>query len=148
MPSKNTKNVLLTNLVIAWVIVCLNLHTMDIAAASQAASRELANGVWGGDHVRMVVGDAGAELEFECARGSIEGRIVSGANGGFDVSGSYTAGHGGPRKAAPGAAARARYSGRVAGETMKMTVRVEGSDKPIGTFTLARGRDPLLTKCG
>jgi hypothetical protein len=30
---------------------------------------------------------------------------------------------------------------------MRLTVRLEHGEKPVGVFTLTRGDDPLLTKC-
>jgi len=127
-----------------------------IAAASASAGtgpaapdepRRLAVGLWGGDHLRMMVTGADARLEYDCATGTIDRAIVLDARGRFAVDGSYTAEHGGPARGESAAAARARYAGRVEGDTMKLTVTLDTDRKPIGTFTLKRGDDVLLTKC-
>ena len=45
------------------------------------------------------------------------------------------------------AVARARYVGRIRGNTMTLTVTLEDPKQRIGVFTLARNDDTLLTKC-
>lgn len=117
-----------------------------LCAAASAADR-IAPGLWGGNHVRMIVTDAGARIEYDCATGTIDEPIVLDARGTFATTGSYIPEHGGPRRERPTAVARARYTGRVDGDTMKLTVTLDTDKKPIGTFTLKRGDDVLLTKC-
>jgi hypothetical protein len=95
----------------------------------------------------MLVSDAGARLEYDCATSTIDEPIVLDTRGRFRAKGSYTPERGGPRREGPAAAARARYGGRVEGETMKLTVTLEVDNEPVGTFTLKRGDDVLLTKC-
>ena len=34
-------------------------------------AKALPNGVWGGEHIRMDVTDSGADIEFDCARGTV-----------------------------------------------------------------------------
>jgi hypothetical protein len=97
--------------------------------------------------VRMVVSDVGAGLEYDCASGTIDQPIVLDARGRFAAKGSYTPERGGPRRQAPTAVARARYVGRIDGDTMKLTVTLETGNEPVGMFTLKRGDDVLLTKC-
>lgn len=110
-------------------------------------TRQLPPGLWGGEHVRMVVSTRGALLEYECASGKIDGRIILDVRGEFNTQGSYVPEHGGPRRDGDAVATRARYAGRVSGDTMRLTVRLGHGKKPVGVFTLTRGNDPLLTKC-
>jgi hypothetical protein len=110
-------------------------------------ARRVAPGLWGGHHVRMMVSDEGARLEYDCAGGTIDQPIVLDARGRFAAKGSYTPERGGPRREAPTAVARARYVGRIDGDTMKLTVTLETGKEPVGMFTLKRGDDVLLTKC-
>jgi hypothetical protein len=95
----------------------------------------------------MIVSSSGALLEYDCANGKIDQPIVLDARGGFDVQGSYASEHGGPRRDDDAVVTRAQYVGRVSGDTMRLTVRVEHRKKPVGVFTLTRGDDPLLAKC-
>jgi hypothetical protein len=104
-------------------------------------------GLWGGDHVRMVVTDAGARLEYDCAASTIDKPITADARGNFTATGIYTAERGGVRRDGRPVAVRARYTGHVTGDTMKLKVTLENSRKPIGVFTLKRGEDTLLAKC-
>ena len=95
----------------------------------------------------MIVSSSGASIEYDCASGKIDGPIVLDANGGFSARGSYVPEHGGPRRGDDASASRARYTGRVRGASMRLTVSLEQSKTPLGAFTLRRGNDPLLTKC-
>jgi hypothetical protein len=133
LPSKSR----ITNLIVAMSALC---------AAGSAADR-ISPGLWGGNHVRMIVTDAGARVEYDCATGTIDEPIALDARGTFATKGSYTPEHGGPRREPPTAVARARYVGRVDGDTMKLTVTLHTGKKPIGTFTLKRGDDVLLPRC-
>jgi len=112
-----------------------------------AQLRRVAPGLWGGDHVRMMVSRTGARLEYDCAESTIDEPIILDAKGKFTAKGSYTPDRGGPRRSGPAPAARARYVGEVSAETMKLTVTLESTKEPVGVFTLSRGEDPLLTKC-
>jgi hypothetical protein len=109
--------------------------------------RQVPPGLWGGEHVRMIVSSSGASLEYDCASGRIDGPIILDARGGFNVQGSYASERGGPRRDGDAVVTRAQYVGRVSGDTMRLTVRLEHSKKPVGVFTLTRGNDPLLAKC-
>jgi len=51
-------------------------------------NHKLPAGVWGGQHVRAEVNEAGAAFEFDCARGSIAQAIVLDGNGKFDLGGN------------------------------------------------------------
>jgi len=114
---------------------------------STAKSRTLIPGVWGGDHIRMVVGRDDARLEYDCATGTIDQPIILDASGKFIAKGSHTPEHGGPRRNQQAAVPRARYVGRVIGDTMTLTVTLEAGGQRVGVFRLKRGNDPLLTKC-
>src|SRR4029450_10162668 len=110
------------------VVIALLVGWLPSASApargdsSQADSRTLMRGVWGGDHIRMVISRDGAQLEFDCATGTIDRPIVLDAAGAFTAKGSYTPEHGGPRRDDQAAAPGARYAGRVSAQTMTLTV--------------------------
>lgn len=118
-----------------------------IQGAKKAVRRRTADtlmpGLWGGEHIRFEVTETGANVEYDCAHGTVEGQIVVDAQGRFNVYGFHYEEHGG------GAAAgyRVRLSGRVGGSLLKLTVTRAGTRRVVGTFNLARDRAPLLVKC-
>jgi hypothetical protein len=115
---------------------------------SAGVNETLAAGVWGGEHARVEVGEGGVRIEFDCAAGRIEGPVALDGEGRFDAKGTYTAQHAGPVRFNEEADARpARYSGRVRGQTMALTVTLADPEEERGTFTLTRGSDVRLTKC-
>src|SRR5436190_18699608 len=83
---------------------------MALACTPQpaAASRTLVEGLWGGDHIRMVAGRTSAQLEYDCATGTIDEPIVLDASGRFTATGSHTPEHGGPQRDGQAAGVRAQ----------------------------------------
>jgi hypothetical protein len=120
---------------------------------------KLRRGVWGGAHARIEIVGRGATLEFDCAHGEIKTAFVTDREGRFNLPGTYTREGGGPSRIdadqpdgvrPPDEGAEtfaARYSGRVGGESMKLTVTLVKTGETAGTFTLGRGRQAILTKC-
>jgi hypothetical protein len=87
------------------------------------AERRVPEGDWGGEHVSLQVTAKGGTLEFDCAHGTIGGELVLDASGRFDVPGVYAEERGGPvHEDAPASGLAVRYSGRVKGSTMRLTV--------------------------
>ena len=112
------------------------------------APETLMPGVWGGEHIRFEVTETGAKVEYDCARGTVEGKIVVDAQGRFNVYGLHYEERGGPvRPGGAGGGYRVRLSGRVGGSLMKLTVTRAGTRRVVGTFELARDREPSLVKC-
>jgi hypothetical protein len=127
-------------------------NNMNTDATSRPTAKPTApgnsklSGLWGGVHVALEVSDGGATLEFDCATGSIREPIGLDAAGRFDVSGSYTREGPGPVRQGVKRDSPAQYSGTVTGETMALTVRLEGSSEPLD-FSLTRGKQGKLRKC-
>jgi hypothetical protein len=136
-------------LVVKFVFLATFVLSMAWVDSLHAApqTRKVPPGLWGGDHVRMIVSSDGALLEYDCANGKIDRPLILDVKGGFSMQGSYIAERGGPRRDADAARTRARYVGRVSGDTMRLTVTLDNSKKPVGEFALTRGTDTLLTKC-
>ena len=112
------------------------------------AADALTPGVWGGEHIRFEVTEGGASVEYDCAHGTVVGKIVVDARGRFSVYGTHYEERGGPvRPGGEAAGYRVRLTGRVGGSLMKLTVTRAGTRKVIGTFTLARDREAELVKC-
>jgi ketosteroid isomerase-like protein len=115
---------------------------------SPRTSRAPLTGNWGGDHAGMQVTDRAASLDFDCARGSIDGPITPDDQGRFDVPGTYVQEGPGPTRPDQLRGKPARYRGKVEGNTMTLSVELSGADVSIGTFTLVRDRLPRIRKCG
>ena len=118
------------------------------------ADDALTPGAWGGQHISLSVTETGARVEYDCAHGTVEGKIVVDAQGRFSVYGRHFEEHGGPVRADEireegegGGGYRVRLSGRVGGSLMKLTVTRTDTHEVLGTFDLARDRDPVITKC-
>jgi len=115
---------------------------------SPAIPQRLPAGNWGGDHIGMVVTDASAKIEFDCASGTIDEPIALDRLGRFEKMGTYTQGHGGPiRVDEPPDLHPARYSGSSDGRVLIVTVHLTDTQRQIGTFTAALGRNPFVVKC-
>ena len=117
-------------------------------AGARAEGGRVAEGLWGGQHVSMSVGGEGARLEFDCARGQIDAPFETDAEGRFDLPGTYTRHGPGPIRIGKTPTARpARYTGRVEGSRMTLSVRLANSDKPLAEYTLTRGDGGNVFKC-
>jgi hypothetical protein len=119
-------------------------------AKSPAAAKgeRLAPGLWGGEHVRFEVTDAGASAEHDCAHARIDGPIVLDSEGRFDAKADYVVERGGPvRRDQPPANRPARYSGRVSGDTLTLKITLTDTDEDAGEFTLTRGSEGRIMKC-
>jgi hypothetical protein len=118
-------------------------------SSAAAPAKAVPNGVWGGDHIRMEVSDSGADLEFDCATGSISQRLELDENGRFKVQGVYMAQTPAPASVDGGSTelgSKATYTGILSGSSLRLEVLVEGQDTPR-TFVLMRGDEGHLTKC-
>ncbi len=134
-----------------WLKFALALTALQpfaVAYKQKGAGDALTPGVWGGKHIRFEVTERGANIEYDCARGTIEGRIVVNRRGRFTVEGMQYDEHGGPvRVGEESAGYRVRLSGVVGGSLLKLTVTRAGTRRVIGTYTLARDREPEVFKC-
>lgn len=111
-------------------------------------------GIWGGPHVGLEVAGGLADVQFDCASGTIDDPLYPAADGSFAVKGTYRTGAPGPIKVGEYFRSQpAIYSGRVTKAVSKaaprvMTVRVALEDGTIlGPFTLQQGMPPQLTRC-
>jgi hypothetical protein len=104
-------------------------------------------GDWGGRGARLTVDKHGAQLELDCARGSLGAMTLE--KGRFDVAGRFVREHGGPiRKDEAEDAVSARYRGSVQGRTMTLEIVLEGEgSQTVGPFELTLGGQARLTKC-
>jgi hypothetical protein len=113
-----------------------------------ARNQKLANGVWGGQHIRAEVTDKGAALEFDCANGTIDQPITLNDKGSFDVKGKFAVEHGGPvRRGEESNGRTVRYIGRLKNKQLTLTLSDLNTKEDLGSFTLTLGNEGRLMKC-
>ena len=105
-------------------------------------------GVWGGDHIGMVISDSSATIDYDCAHGTIDEAIIIDENGEFEVVGVHVFEHGGPIRIDETPDEHpALYQGSIEGEVMTLKVTITDTDQEFGTFTLNLGANPNVYKC-
>ena len=124
------------------------ISSNDSVNKKRRPQRYIPLGTWGGQHIRMVVTEEGASIEYDCAQGSIVGRLTLDDERKFNAKGSHMREGPGPiRLGAPSASRPARFSGQVTGDEMSLTVTLTDEKESIGDFTLRRGSEGRLRKC-
>ena len=114
----------------------------------QQKTDTVATGIWGGEHIQMQVDENGARLQYDCAHGSVDEPLTLDHEGRLDVKGTHVRERGGPVRRGDKPDNRpARYTGRVEGQTMTLTVMLTDSDESAGTFTLTQGEPGQIRKC-
>lgn len=120
-----------------------------VPAPTPAGDKKIVSaGTWGGQGISVDVKETGARIEYDCAHGTVDEPMVLDAEGGFDARGLHYRESPGPvREGRQPRGEPVRYSGRVEGDTMTLTVKPESRDESYGTFTLVRGRPGRIRKC-
>ena len=141
---------------VVLITACVSLSCAGQIQASRPAqsgpaapTEAVPNGEWGGEHIRMEVNDSGADIEFDCARGSISQRLELDDKGRFKVQGIYTAETPAPAAVDSGLTAsgvKATFTGTLSGSSLRLEVLIEGQDTPR-TFDLVQGDQGHLAKC-
>ena len=102
-------------------------------------------GPWGGQGINLLIEGGIAQVQFDCAAGTIDSNLS--ASGVFSAPGTYRAGAAGPvRVGQIFTSQRATYSGSVAANTMTLSVRLEDGTA-LGPFTLTQGAEGQLQRC-
>lgn len=113
-----------------------------------ARTRKVPKGVWGGQHIVVEVTDLGAKITYDCADGAIDHTMELHNDGRFEVRGTHTRYRGGPvRSDDEPDRHQARYTGRVKGNSMTLTVTLTDTKETVGTYSLTYGERPELTRC-
>ncbi len=123
------------------------LGTLLWAARAGGEARHAPARTWGGTGIRLEITAAGGRVEYDCAHGTIDRPLVFDRRGRFDAPGMHFPEHGGPVREGEEAKGQAvRYTGRVTGDTMRLTVKLPNG-KILGTYTLVRGSAGRVHKC-
>lgn len=132
---------------IASVLV---LFLLSAGVRTQSAQTPVPAGEWGGKGIKLTVTSAGANIEYDCAAGTIDERLLTDASGKFVAAGRHAFGQGGPREKGerPSKRHAARYEGTRDANTMRLTVTLPGLGRKVGEFTLELGRRASLDRCG
>lgn len=121
--------------------------TSNASSPSPQKGRALPPGTWGGLHISLEVTDMGAQINYDCAHGRIDEKIVPDSDGAFEVKGFHTPEHAGPAREDENNEQPAVYRGSIHEDTMTLTVKLSGHDEPVGTFELTRGSAGKIRKC-
>lgn len=104
------------------------------------------DGHWGGPHIAARFSGL-ADIQFDCAAGSIDSLIYPAKDGSFEAKGTYREGAPGPVKVGQIFRSQpATYSGTVVETAMTLNVALEDGTM-LGPFNLTQGAPPQLTRC-
>ncbi|MDB5424031.1 MAG: hypothetical protein JWQ29_1447 [Phenylobacterium sp.] len=118
-----------------------------LTAACATAQAATPSGVWGGDRLVATFSETGARLQADCGQGEIAAPVRPDRSGRFTGSGTFETFTGGPQLVeGPAPASAARFSGRVRGDTLSLTIRTAADPAPR-RYTLTRGVRPKLVRC-
>jgi hypothetical protein len=121
-----------------WLSFTLPL--LAAAACSGPSPVSVPKGEWGGRNMQLFVDDAGASASFKCgAQGRINQPLVVSDTGSFDLSGTYDP------VLVNGGARPARYNGRLSGQTLQLTVSLDGGS--VGTYEVDEGQPASFDVC-
>ncbi|MEO6050787.1 MAG: hypothetical protein ABIP78_05570 [Pyrinomonadaceae bacterium] len=108
----------------------------------------VSTGIWGARGIILNVEENGVSIQYECADGQIEQKLMMNQQGDFAVNGFHTPQRGGPiRVDVKEARQSARFEGKVSGDKMTLKVTLTETNEVIGEFTLERGKTPRMTRC-
>jgi hypothetical protein len=129
------------------VLVALLVLGRSFPLPAAESRPRVATGEWGGQHVRMSVGEKGALLEFDCAHGMVDEALILDDRGHFEAKGRFVPEHGGPtRKDEAEGAVAALYRGSTEGTSLVLEIALE-EGPPFGPFRLTLGGRARLVKC-
>ena len=138
----------MTTLNKAFGLVLLGILLMAPVTFAAVRGQPLAEGLWGGEHIRMDVTASQTKVEFDCGHATIASKILIDPRGRFVAKGTQIEERGGPvRQGEEGHGYPVEFRGTVKGQNMKLTVTRTDTNELLGTFSLTRGREPELVKC-
>jgi hypothetical protein len=110
------------------------------------AGPRLVTGEWGGPHVALHLRPDGGTIDYDCAHGTLDGPLLTDADGAFRVAGTHVHEHGGPARVGEVLPHEpAVYQGRIRGA--QMTLEVRTATTALGSYTLRKGAPAQLLRC-
>jgi hypothetical protein len=125
--------------------LALPIATGLALACGESATDRVPEGSWGGEHVGLLVGPAGAAVDLDCAHGEITAPMRLDPDGGFSLPGYYVRDIG-PAEV-PEDRPAATYSGRYDGRRLTLSFVVAGTGESGGPFTAFAGAPAQLQEC-
>jgi hypothetical protein len=109
-------------------------------------STALKAGVWGGEGASLqVTAGEPATLELSCAHGTIAEPLAIHADGRIEWTGRFVRERPGPEREGAGEGEPATFRGTLDGDTLTLSVQVDGRD--VARLTLTHGRRVRVVKC-
>lgn len=122
----------------------LSLVAVVACQSAPAAPISEITGTWGGENAGLIVTDDVTHVHIGCTLGDVRGSIRPDANGAFEVIGTYNV------DAYPvdrGITHPARFTGRIVGRSMTLTVSLTDTGQQLGPVTLVFGKEPKMGPC-
>jgi len=133
--------------IMLFVLALLFLFFFYIGCTSSISQIDLV-GKWGGEHISLTILDSTANLEYDCAHGTIDEPISTDTDGNFEVTGMHIFEHGGPIRIDETLEKHpSLYKGHIEGEKMTLILILKDTKTEIDTFWLTRGAEPIIYKC-
>jgi hypothetical protein len=129
---------------------CGSTRQPSVVTKNAAVQQEgrMTKGIWGGDHISLEVTDDGAQVEYDCAHGTISEPLRVDTQGKFSAKGTHFRERGGPQRAdAEDKGEPVIYSGTTDGKTATFTITNSITDEVIGTFAITLGKKSRIVKC-
>ncbi len=133
---------MLTKAALAFAVAVGTIGPCDPTGAG-GPPKDLA-GTWGGNNAGMFVDDTSAHVHIGCTYGNIHQRVVPDPLGQFNVPGEQDI------TAYPvdrGILHPARFSGRVTGGIMTLTITLTDTAVTLGPVVLTYGKEPRMGPC-
>jgi hypothetical protein len=123
-----------------------SMTSSTFSASQHSPSSDLV-GVWGGTGISLEINESGAELNYDCAHGSIEGAPVRVDQRKFTGKGQHFKERPGPTREDQAKGEAAEYSFTVEGDSMTLTVSLPQSKESLGPYSLKKGKYGRVRKC-
>jgi hypothetical protein len=130
--------------VIVRRLVALIVPWLALACGGSAVDR-VPEGSWGGEHLGLRVGPAGAAVDLDCAHGEITAPMRVDPDGAFSLPGYYVRDVG-PAEV-PENRRAATYTGRSDGQSLTLSFVVAETGDSGGPFTAFAGATAQVQEC-
>lgn len=101
-------------------------------------------GTWGGENAGLIATDSTVHVHIGCTLGDVSGPLHLDAEGNFEATGLYNVD---VYPVDRGILHPARYTGRVTGRTMMLTVALTDTTRQLGPVLLTYGKEPRMQAC-